>query len=130
MAATLSMFSVVVDDMATSLAFYRRLGLDIPAEADGQPHAEITLAGGLRLGWDTVATVRGFEPEWQPPAGGHRMAIAFELASPQAVDDLYAQLVGEGYTGIRKPWDAVWGQRYALIADPDGTSVDLFARLA
>lgn len=43
-------------DMAASLAFYRRLGLDVPAAADTAPHAEAQLPGGLRLMWDTHET--------------------------------------------------------------------------
>jgi len=29
-----------------------------------------------------------------------------------------------------EPWDAFWGQRYAIVRDPDGNGVDLFAPLA
>jgi len=25
-----------------------------------------------------------------------------------------------GYRGHKAPWDAFWGQRYAIIDDPDG----------
>jgi hypothetical protein len=28
-----------------------------------------------------------------------------------------------------KPWDAFWGQRYAVVHDPDGNGVDLLAPL-
>jgi hypothetical protein len=37
--------------------------------------------------------------------------------------------VAAGSHGYKAPWDAVWGQRYAVIHDPDGNSVDLFAPL-
>jgi uncharacterized glyoxalase superfamily protein PhnB len=46
------------------------------------------------------------------------------------VDALYEELVGSGYEGELKPWDAFWGQRYAVVLDPDGNGVDLFAPLA
>ena len=62
MAASFSCIEVVVSDMATALAFYRRLGLDIPADADAQPHAEVALPGGLRLLFDTQDTIRSFDP--------------------------------------------------------------------
>ena len=42
-------FGLVVADMGRALAFYRRLGLAIPAEADTEPHVEVTLPGGVRL---------------------------------------------------------------------------------
>ncbi|WP_346094512.1 VOC family protein [Streptomyces olivaceiscleroticus] len=119
---------LVTADMAASLAFYRRLGLDIPAEADSAPHAEAQLPGGLRLMWDTYETVRSFAPDWTP-AHGNSPGLAFECAAPAAVDALYAELTGVGYRGEKKPWDAVWGQRYAVVLDPDGHGVDLFAPL-
>jgi catechol 2,3-dioxygenase-like lactoylglutathione lyase family enzyme len=124
------MIGIVVQDMATSLAFYRRLGLDIPADVDSQPHVETTLPGGLRLAWDTVETVRSFDPSWTPPSGGARIGLAFLCDAPADVADVdktYAELTAAGYEGHKEPWDAFWGQRYALIRDPDGNGVELFA---
>ena len=37
---------LVANDLARTLAFYRALGLDIPAEADTAPHVEVELAAG------------------------------------------------------------------------------------
>lgn len=129
MSAKISLFAVVVEDMAKSLEFYRKLGVEIPAEADSAPHTEAVLDGGIRLAWDTVATVRSYDPEWQAPTGGHRFAIAFEFPDTASVDRKYAELVDAGYEGHLKPWDAVWGQRYAIVKDPDGNVVDLYAPL-
>jgi catechol 2,3-dioxygenase-like lactoylglutathione lyase family enzyme len=121
------MIGLIVQDMARSLAFYRRLGLEVPADADQQPHVETTLAGGLRLAWDTVETVRSFDPEWSPPTGSPRIGLAFLFDSPAEVDKAYEGLVSAGYEGHKAPWDAFWGQRYAVIHDPDGNGVELFA---
>ncbi|WP_067130837.1 VOC family protein [Microtetraspora malaysiensis] len=129
MAPTFNLIGLVVADMGASLAFYRRLGLDIPAEADSAPHVETTLPGGLRLAWDTVDTIRSFDPGWTAPSGGSRVSLAFACAGPEEVDRVYDDLVAAGYEGHRKPWDAFWGQRYALVRDPDGNGVDLFAPL-
>jgi catechol 2,3-dioxygenase-like lactoylglutathione lyase family enzyme len=121
---------LVVSDMAATVAFYRRLGLDLPAGADAQPHVETDLGGGVRLAFDTEATIRSFDPEWSPPpAGGHRVALAFECETPGAVDEVWADLTSAGYAGHLAPWDAFWGMRYAVVHDPDGTPVDLFAPL-
>jgi catechol 2,3-dioxygenase-like lactoylglutathione lyase family enzyme len=121
---------VVVSDMAASAAFYRRLGLDIPADADTAPHAEVELPGGLRLAFDTEDTIRSFDDSWKPPGGGgHRVALAFACADPAEVDATYAALTGSGSTGHLRPWDAFWGQRYAIVLDPDGNHVELFAPL-
>ncbi|MEZ0064635.1 catechol 2,3-dioxygenase-like lactoylglutathione lyase family enzyme [Streptacidiphilus sp. MAP12-20] len=123
------LIGLVVADMAASLAFYRRLGLDLPPEADAEPHVECLLPGGLRMAWDTVAVVHSFDPDWTPPTGSARMGLAFACAGPAEVDKAYADLVGAGYAGHKEPWDAFWGMRYAVVHDPDGNGVDLFAPL-
>jgi catechol 2,3-dioxygenase-like lactoylglutathione lyase family enzyme len=113
----LSLIELVVADMAATLAFYRRLGLDIPADADKEPHVDIELTGGMRLAFDTEDTIKSFDPKWQRPA------------DPAEVDSAYSDLTGAGYEGHLPPWDAFWGMRYAVVHDPDGTPVDLFAFL-
>jgi hypothetical protein len=35
--------------------------------------------------------------------------------------------VFQGFAGHKPPWDAVWGQRYAIVHDPDGNAIDLFS---
>ncbi len=67
---TPAVIGVVVADMRASLAFYRRLGLEIPAEADGEPHVEVDL-GGVRLAFDTRETVRSFDPRGPRRPEGH-----------------------------------------------------------
>ncbi|NLU71613.1 glyoxalase [Streptomyces sp. HNM0575] len=124
------LIGLIAADMAATLAFYRRLGLDVPAAADGEPHVEAALPGGLRIAWDTEETVRSFDPDWAAgPPGTGRIGLAFRCESPAAVDRLYAELTADGYEGHKEPWDAFWGQRYAVVADPDGNGVDLFAPL-
>ena len=123
------LIGIVTADLAGSLAFYRRLGLAVPPDADAQPHVELALPGGLRLAWDTEATVRSFDEAWVPPAGGHRIALAFACETPAEVDATFDALVASGATAHRAPWDAFWGQRYAVVLDPDGNHAELFAPL-
>ncbi|WP_443076050.1 VOC family protein [Streptomyces sp. NBC_01716] len=121
------LIGIVVSDMAASLDFYRRLGLDIPADADSAPHVEAALPGGTRIAWDTEEVIRSFDPGWTPPSSGDRVGLCFLCDSPAEVDSVYDALVGAGYRGHLKPWDATWGQRYAVVLDPDGCGVSLFA---
>jgi catechol 2,3-dioxygenase-like lactoylglutathione lyase family enzyme len=123
------MIGIVVEEMARSLAFYRRLGLDLPPDADQQPHVETTLPGGLRLAWDTVATIHSFDPDWRAPSGSPRIALAFRCETPDEVNRVYRELTSAGYAGHKAPWDAFWGMRYAVVLDPDGNGIDLFAPL-
>jgi catechol 2,3-dioxygenase-like lactoylglutathione lyase family enzyme len=124
-----SALGIVCTDLARSLAFYRALGLDIPADADDAPHVEVALDGGFRIMWDPVATVTSFDPSWSAAQGGPGTSLAFDCGTPTAVDDTYAAVVGIGYEGHLEPFDAFWGQRYATLRDPDGNGVDLFAAL-
>jgi len=121
---------LVVADLDKSLAFYRMLGLDVPPDPGGDGHVELQLPGGLRLCWDTVDTIRSFDPTWTAPAGSARISLAFRCDSPAEVDRVYAELTDAGHEGHNPPWDAFWGQRYASLRDPDGNSVDLYAALA
>ncbi|WP_040781118.1 VOC family protein [Nocardia pneumoniae] len=129
MTPRLDVIGIVVTDVAASVAFYRRLGLDFPSGAEQEGHVEAALPHGLRLTLDTEAVIRSFHAEWTPPTGGGRLGIAFRCADPAEVDAVYADLVDAGYHGELKPWDAFWGQRYAVVHDPDGNGVDLYAAL-
>ncbi|HEY8791003.1 MAG TPA: VOC family protein [Actinopolymorphaceae bacterium] len=120
---------LVVADMSASLAFYRALGLDIPTSADTEPHVEIVLPGGIRLAWDTIDVVRSFDPGWEPPTGGPGITTAFLVDSHADVDSTHDAAVAAGYAAYKAPWDAFWGQRYAVLIDPDGNHVDVFAQL-
>lgn len=124
--ATLDLVGLVVNDMGTSLAFYRLLGLEIPITADAEDHVELTLPGGLRLAWDTLELIKSINEEWVVPTG-HRIGLAFKCENPDDVDALYAAVLAAGYEGHKAPWDAFWGQRYAQVIDPDGNLVDIFA---
>ncbi|HTN81688.1 MAG TPA: VOC family protein [Acidimicrobiales bacterium] len=127
MTVRIDVIGLVVADMAKSLAFYRRLGIDVPTSADDQPHVEASLPGGLRIAWDTIDTIRSFDAGWSAPSGGHRIALAFACDSPAEVDATFDELVAAGSVAHLEPWDAFWGQRYAAVHDPDGNSVELFA---
>lgn len=126
MSARFEALGVVVSDLARSIAFYRRLGLDFPDNAEG--HVEAPLPGGLRFMLDTEDVVRSFDPEWKRPAG-NSIGLAFACDSAADVDRIHGELLAAGYEGHKEPWDAFWGQRYAQVLDPDGHVVDLFAAL-
>lgn len=125
---TSTVVEIVAKDLRRSLDFYRLLGLAVP-EPEG-PHVEVSLPEGNRLAFDTEETIAGMHPGWTPPQTGGRVAIAFGVDSAADVDALFERLTAAGYPGTLKPFDAPWGQRYATVEDPDGTSVDLFAALA
>jgi uncharacterized glyoxalase superfamily protein PhnB len=128
MSARFEAIGTAVADMGRAVAFYRLLGLEFPEGAESEGHAEASVAG-VRFMLDTEEMVRSFDPEWQPPSGGHRVSVAFRCDSPAEVDEMYQRLLAAGASGQKEPWDAFWGQRYAEVTDPDGNIVHLFAYL-
>ena len=128
MTARFDALGVVVSDMASALAFYRRLGLEFPEGAESEGHVEAPLPGGLRFMLDSEEVIRSFAPDWERPSG-NSIGLAFLCDSPAEVDALHAELTTKGHESEKDPWDAFWGQRYAQVRDPDGHVVDLFAPL-
>jgi uncharacterized glyoxalase superfamily protein PhnB len=129
MTARFEALGVVVSDLRRAVRFYRELGLEFPeVTEDNHGHIEAEVAG-VRFMLDTEETVRSFDPDWQPPSGGHRVGLAFRCDSPGQVDATYAHLLEHGGSAHKEPWDAFWGMRYAQVKDPDGNVVDLFADL-
>lgn len=127
--AKLDAVGIVVTDMARTLAFYRALGLDIPEGAEKEPHVGVPVSEGFSLMFDPVDTIHSFDPGWQRATGGPNISLAFGFATPAEVDEAYATITGLGYDGHKEPWDAPWGQRYAMLRDPEGNGVDLYAPL-
>ena len=105
----------------------RVLGLDVPETPD-EGHVDTFLPNGMRLMLDSEEVIRSFLPDWAR-TDGNQIALAFECDSPAEVDEVYARVVAAGFAGEKEPWDAFWGQRYALLRDPDGVEVNLYASL-
>jgi uncharacterized glyoxalase superfamily protein PhnB len=123
----LNALGIAVADMARSIQFYRLVGLDVP-ETPGEDHVDAFLPNGVRFMLDSEEVIRSFMPEWARE-NGNQISIALECASPAEVDDVYARVTSAGFEGEKEPWDAFWGQRYALLIDPDGVRVNLYAPL-
>ena len=129
MAVIPSTIDIVVADMGKALAFYRMLGLVSPAEDDHVPQANVYTPGGATLGFLTEALMRQADPHWVTPVG-QRVTFACKCDSPAEVNATYAKVTSVGYVGLKAPWDSPWGQRYAMLKDPDGNRVDLYAAIS
>jgi catechol 2,3-dioxygenase-like lactoylglutathione lyase family enzyme len=131
----LNLLDLVVRDIDATVAFYRRLGLEIPETAiwrtaSGAHHVDLHLPDGFELHFDSHALAKSFNRGWSERAGtGALNIVGFSLPSREAVDERYADLVAAGYTGRQEPYDTFWGARYAVIEDPDGNHVGLMSPL-
>ena len=118
--------SVTSGDLTRSVAFYRLLGFTFPDFAPDAKHLEpVTPEGEVRLMIDDkglIESILGVAPK--PP---NHSSFALKCASPGEVDAAVAGVRGAGFKVVKEPWDAFWGQRYAIVADPEGYMVDLFA---
>jgi catechol 2,3-dioxygenase-like lactoylglutathione lyase family enzyme len=123
----LNAIGIAVSDMATSIRFYRLLGLDVPETPD-EDHVDAFLPNGVRFMLDSEDVMRSFRDDWTRETG-NQIGVALECGSPAEVDEVYARVTGAGFHGEKEPWDAFWGQRYAVLLDPDGVEVGLYAAL-
>ena len=116
---------IVVSDMAAAVAFYRRLGLEFPAGAEGEGHAEAALPGGTRLMLDTEETMASFDPGYEAPTAAGRISLAFRCDSPAGVDDLYGELVEAGSHRELVDADGLYSSLYRTqFAADSGVGVD------
>jgi len=124
----LHMLNVVVGDMSASLEFYRRLGVAVPGGTDpAGVHVQLRMPGGFSLELDTTESARVWHAGWRADPASARVVIGFALPTREAVDARYAELTAAGYPGRQPPFDAFWGARYAIVADPDGNDVGLMS---
>jgi uncharacterized glyoxalase superfamily protein PhnB len=125
--SNLNAIGIAVSDMAASIRFYRLLGLDVPETPD-EGHVDAFLPNGVRFMLDSEDVMRSFREDWTRQTG-NQVGIALECGSPAEVDETYARVSEAGFHGEKEPWDAFWGQRYAMLLDPDGVEVSLYAPL-
>jgi uncharacterized glyoxalase superfamily protein PhnB len=126
--AQLQLITMVVGDMAATVDFYRRVGVDI---ADGQPpwdaiHRSAEVSADGRVGFDLDAA--SFASKWMVgwPEGRTGALIVFGGERPW-VDETYAELTSAGAPSRQAPNDAFWGSRFAAVEDPDGNIVGLMS---
>jgi catechol 2,3-dioxygenase-like lactoylglutathione lyase family enzyme len=124
----LHMLNLVVGDLPASLDFFRRLGIAVPPGEDAAgPHVQLKMPGGFSLELDTAESARLWHAGWRADPESVRVVIGFSLPGREAVDERYAELTAAGYAGRQPPFDAFWGARYAIVADPDGNDVGLMS---
>ena len=127
--ARFSQFNLVVRDMDASIAFYRRLGLEIREGAVWRSgvtgHHLKAGEASVDVEFDSRELARVYNRGFAAERG--LVVIGVELESRQAVDALWDTLLEESVQGLQPPYDAFWGARYAMVEDPDGNPVGLMS---
>lgn len=132
MAAVLDKISLVSRDFDATIGFYRLLGIKISEKtvwrtASGGHHVSIPLPSGLSLDFDSPALTRAYNEGYRGNTKGGNVIIGFGVKTRRLVDETYAKLTKGGHKGLQSPWDAFWGSRYAVVADPDGNHVGIMS---
>jgi catechol 2,3-dioxygenase-like lactoylglutathione lyase family enzyme len=133
---TLDQINLVCGDLDASIAFYRRLGVDIPDSGiwrtpTGGHHASAAAQPAdqtINFDVDSTAFAQCWNSGWKgrPDLSG-RVVVGFSVSTRADVDDVFRDMTGAGYRGLQAPIDAFWGARYAIIEDPDGIAVGLMS---
>lgn len=125
MTVKLKRVGIYVEQMKRALDFYRVLGLAIPDGADQAHHVDVE-QDGIVFAFDMVESVKRVFEGWEAPAG-YRTELAFQLPGREALDSLYRRLTALGHEGHLEPRDTPWGERYAIVKDPDNNLISLVA---
>lgn len=121
--------AVTTTDMSRTIKFYSALGFEFSDAQESEDHVEATRSdGGARLMIDTASFMKKMMNIEPRPANHSSFAILMD--TPQDVSDVVARAAEAGGEIVKEPWDASWGQRYAIVRDPDGYMIDLFAPLS
>jgi hypothetical protein len=129
MGLELYMVGVVVEDMHRAAEFYRRLGVDVPEDAESKEHVEIAMSG-LTFFLSTKQANARWDPARTDASGGYRIVLEFYLETRAALDAKYEELTGFGYASHCAPYDVTPTLRFAMVDDPDGNTILLSASVA
>lgn len=123
MSLELYMVGVIVEDMAKSVEFYRRLGVEIPEGSETKPFVEIRM-GAMTFFLGTTALNRRWDPaKIDPSGGGYRVILELYLKTQAEVDAKYAEMIGYGYQAHLAPYITPFKMYFAMIYDPDGNTI-------
>jgi uncharacterized glyoxalase superfamily protein PhnB len=120
----INQINLVVEDFDRSVAFYRRLGAGF-RPTDTAVHAQAEYPG-MSLELDDEHSARWWHAAWRARPEP-RAVITVRVDGRDEVDDLYAELTAAGAEGRQPPFDAFFGARYAIVADPGGNDVALMS---
>lgn len=126
----LDQINLVSADLAASVEFYRLLGVDIPDAPPGwnDRHRSAAFEGADATDFDLDSPA--FAAAWGSEAIPPGPVLGFRVTSRGAVDALYEQLTAAGHRGLREPYDAFWGARYAILEDPGGVAVGVMSEVS
>ncbi len=124
----LNAVGVTSSNLQKTVEFYSLLGFKFPEFKSDEQHLEPkTPNGSARLMIDMKNAMKDIIGE--NPKPGNHSPFAIQYDSAKEVDEVVQKVTEAGFKIVKQPWDAFWDQRYAVVEDPDGYKVDLYATL-
>ena len=123
----LDQINLVAGDLGASVSFYRALGVEIPDASGGWGEHHRTAEFGDSEAVDFDLDSRAFAAVWGAAEVPQGPLLGFRVETRGRVDELWAALTGAGHRGLRAPYDAFWGARYAIVEDPSGVAVGIMS---
>lgn len=122
----------VVSDIGRSCDFYRQLGFtfrSLSRQEVETVEAWVSTDAGVTIVLHSPDFASWWDPSTPGPAAGGPQ-IDLEVDSPDLLDAVVGELRKSGATIAKQPVDMSWGQRFAIVIDPDGYRIGLKAALA
>lgn len=118
----LASIRIITDDLDGMVAFYETV-TGITADRPAPPFAElISPSGTLAIGHSQ--TVAMFSEGAARPADNHSVIIEWQVDD---VDAEFARLHESVKDWVQTPTTMPWGNRSAMLRDPDGNLINLYA---
>jgi len=127
---SVSQINIIAKNHEATLRFYRMVGLDIPEPINqlvGALHVVSKNDQGMLLEVYNHHLASIYHAGIRNGNSSRSTIIGISLESRDLVDVTYGKLVAAGFEGRQPPYDAFWGSRYAVVADPDGNDVGLMS---
>jgi len=123
----LDQINLVASDIEATAAFYRLLGVEMPAveanEWSAHHRSGVIRSAGVEVDLDSAA----FASFWGAEGLPFGLVFDFHVQRRETVDEVYERVTSAGHRGIRAPYDAFWGSRFAIVEAPDGVMVGVMS---
>lgn len=119
--------NILAADLDRSRDFYQRLGFTFCSRSrQGVETVEawVSTDSDITLVLHSLEFALWWDPSTPGPVSGG-LEIDLELDSPDILDAVVKELDTAGTAIAKRPVDMPWGQRFAIVIDPDGHRVGL-----
>lgn len=122
--------NIVVPDVAGAAGFLRALGAQVPEPSDGWTDWAAHHVGfpAVADGFDADLDSPAFAAHWGGLTGDFTgVVINLRAEDRDAVDATFDRALELRAEGLREPYDAFWGSRYAVVRGPGPLAIGIMS---